>query len=347
MRRMIKEITNKKEWEDFLVLCEEKTFLHSWNWGDFQKSLGEKIWRLGFYEKENQSKLTAVALLIVVRARRGNFLLCPHGPVTILKAKEGRNQIIADLLQYSKKIAEQEKVNFIRVCPIWQRNEDNIAIFKNIGFRQAPIHVHPELSWELDISKREEELLSEMRKTTRYLIKKGLKNQDITIELSRDIKSVEDFNKLYQATVQRHHFVPFSLDYLKKEFKAFEGDDQILVFLGKYKGEVISSAMIIFWQDMAFYHQGASSQKYAKIPSSYLLQWEAIKEAKKRGAKVYNFWGIAPEGRKNHPWKGITLFKKGFGGYSRKYLKTYDFIISPKYWFSYIIERFRSKKRGF
>jgi lipid II:glycine glycyltransferase (peptidoglycan interpeptide bridge formation enzyme) len=115
--------------------------------------------------------------------------------------------------------------------------------------------------------------------------------------------------------------------------------------LGKYKGEVISSSMIIFWQDTAFYHQGASSLKHPKIPVSYLLQWETIKEAKKRNLNLYNFWGIAPEGRKSHPWAGLTLFKKGFGGYVKKYVETQDLPLSQRYWLTFVFESLRRIKR--
>ena len=45
-----REITDRKIWEDFLLRCEEKTFLQAWNWGEFQQRMGNKIWRLGTYE---------------------------------------------------------------------------------------------------------------------------------------------------------------------------------------------------------------------------------------------------------------------------------------------------------
>ena len=183
-----------------------------------------------------------------------------------------------------------------------------------MGFREAPIHVHPELTWQLDITLPEEELLMKMRKTTRYLIRQGIKQEKLEILKSRNLKDVEVFNELYQKTVNRHHFSPFSLEYLKKEFLVFEPDNQILVFLAKYQGEILASAIILFWQGIGFYHHGASSLKYPKVPASYLLQWEAIREAKRRDCRLYNFWGIAESGlkNKNHPWWGLTLFKKGF-----------------------------------
>ena len=202
--------------------------------------------------------------------------------------------------------------------------------------------MHPELTWELDITFPEDVLLEKMRKTTRYLIRQAQNHKDISIISSQDLKDVEKFNNLYQKTFKRHHFVPFSLSYLKNEFSAFQGDDQALILLGKYKEDIIASGIFIFWQGTAFYHQGASSQKYPKIPVSYLLQWEAIKEAKKRGCKTYNFWGIAPENSVNHPWAGLTLFKKGFGGKARQYLNTQDLPLSPRYNLIYLFEKIRS-----
>ncbi|KPJ56916.1 hypothetical protein AMJ49_03290 [Parcubacteria bacterium DG_74_2] len=340
----IREIKDKKTWEDFLAECDEKTFLNSWNWGEFNKTMGDKIWRLGIYQ---QQELIGVVFIIKISAKRGTFLFLPHGPNLKRQATRDKRQVLKILLEELKKIAKEEKATFIRIAPIWERNEENIKIFKELDFKEAPIHMHPELTWELSIEKPEEEILKEMRKTTRYLIRQGLKNKDVEISKSKKLEDVETFNKLYQETVDRHNFVPFSFDYLKNEFLVFLTDDQIMIFLGKYKGEVVSSAMVVFWQKIAFYHQGASSSKYPKIPVSYLLQWEAIKEAKKRGCRLYNFWGIAPTEDPKHPWAGLTLFKKGFGGYKKEYVKTQDLSRSKNYWLSFLVEKLRSKKRGF
>jgi peptidoglycan pentaglycine glycine transferase (the first glycine) len=340
----IHPINNKNQWEDFLRMIEEKTFLHSWNWGELQEALGEKIWRLGVF---SENGLSAAALVIKIEARRGTFLFCPHGPVTNLCGRQKRHKILKALMDYLQKLSKEEKVSFIRISPIWKRNKENEQVFQGLGFRQAPIHVHPENNWVLDLNKPEEELLREMRKSTRYLIKKGLKNPELRIIKSQNIRDIEAFNRIYQATAERQKFVPFSLEYLKKEFFSFSRDNEALIFLAENQEEIIGSAIIIFWQNMAFYHQGASLQKYPDIPANHLLQWEAIKEAQKRGCKIYSFWGIAPEDKPEHPWKGITIFKKGFGGRKIKYIKTQDYPLSLGYWKNYLIERQRAKKRGF
>jgi lipid II:glycine glycyltransferase (peptidoglycan interpeptide bridge formation enzyme) len=351
-----KEIENKGAWENFLRDGEEKTFLQSWNWGEFQKMMGNKIWRFGIYNNEqrteNKEQLLGVALTIKISAKRGTFLFVPHGPAMKHEVGSTKYEVLRIFLEELKEIAEKEKCDFIRIAPVLERNDENIKIFKNLRFREAPIHIHPELTWELDIMKPEDELLMRMRKTTRYLIRQAQKNKEIEIIKSEDLKDLEEFNKLYQATVDRHHFVPFSFDYLKNEFLAFSPDNQILIFLGKYRGEVVSAGIFLFWQGIGFYHHGASSLKYPKIPVSYLLLWEAIKEAQRRGCRKFNFWGIAPITSdfkiqtSNHPWAGLTLFKMGFGGYKKEYLKTQDLPLSKKYWLNFVVEMLRKKKRN-
>ncbi|MBZ9577622.1 peptidoglycan bridge formation glycyltransferase FemA/FemB family protein [Patescibacteria group bacterium] len=331
----LKEINNKENWESFLLRCKEKTFLDSWNWGEFQKREGNKIWRLGIYDNEqrtmNSEQLIGVALVIKVKAKRGTFLFVPHGPVTEPKIEIQKLGILETLTNKLKEIAKQEKAHFIRIASIWEKSKQNSDFFEHLGFMPAPIHIHPEATWELDIKPSEQELLMNMRKTARYLIRQAQKNADIEIVKTQNIEDLKKFNEIYYSTAIRHKFVPFSLKYIQNQFSSFLPDDQILIFLGKYKNEVVSSAIILFWQNIGFYHHGASLSKYNKIPVSYLLQWEAIKEAKKRECQRYNFWGIAPDDNKNHPWAGLSLFKKGFGGYRKDYVQTQDLPLSKVY----------------
>jgi len=343
LNMVIKEITQKEIWENFLLGCKEKTFLSSWNWGEFQKEMGNRIWRLGVF---NNDELVAVVLVIKTVARRGIFLLIPHGPN--LKSPNQKAQIFKILLEKLKEISEKEGADFIRINPILERNEENMEIFKSLGFKQAPIHAHPEASWKLDITPSEEQLLSQMRKTTRYLIKQAEKDQDIEVFKSKDLKDVEVFNKIHLEVVKVQKFIPFSLEYFKKEFSVFEKDDEICIFFAKYKGEITAASYVIFWSNIGFYHHAALLPKYHKIPLAYLLEWESIKEAKKRGCRLYDFWGyVNPQENPNHPWAGPTLFKMGFGGRAYEYVKTQDLPLSKKYWLTNFFEKLRKIKRGY
>jgi len=346
VRMDIKEITSKKVWEDFLLKCGEKTFLDSWNWGEFQRKQEDKVFRFGVYKKD----LIAVFSAVKIIAKRGVFLFVPHAPNSLenVDKKKLLEKITAEL----KELGKKEKAWFLRIAPVWSKETEKI--FKDLGFNPSPIHIHPEVTWELDISDSEEKIISGMRKTTRYLVKQGEKNKDIDISMSCDLKDVESFYNLLKETAGRHKFVPFSLNYLIEQFSCFNPDGQIAVWLGKYKGEIISSAITVYWQGGAYYHHGASLQKYNsnKVPASYLLQWEAIKEAKRRNCSTYNFWGIAPEikskedaEKSSHPWAGLSLFKMGFGGERKDYAKTQDFPLSPLYYLTSSFEKIRKSKR--
>ncbi|MCH7828585.1 peptidoglycan bridge formation glycyltransferase FemA/FemB family protein [Patescibacteria group bacterium] len=338
----IKKVTNKEEWEGFLQGCRDKTFLQSWNWGEFQKLIRGRVWRLGVYEEEN---LVAVSLVVKVVARRGTFLLLPHGPVT--KPGEQRKEaILSALLPFLKDVALKEKASFIRFNPIWERVEENVQLFRKAGFKDAPSQMHPEASWKLDITLDLEELLSQMRKTTRYLIRQAAKNQDITIERSSSRVDVELFSRMHEKVSRRQAFVPFSLEYLQGEFEAFSKDNQVLLFLAKYKSNVAAASFVVFWSGIGFYHHAVSLPEFAKLSLSYLLLWEALKEAKRRGCVLYDFWGyVDPKTQPKHPWAGPTLFKQGFGGEAKLYVKTQDYPVSLKYWFTAFFETVRRIRR--
>ncbi|MDP3881053.1 MAG: peptidoglycan bridge formation glycyltransferase FemA/FemB family protein [bacterium] len=337
-----KEIDQKSVWQAFIEQQKPHTFLHSWAWGEFNLRMGKKIFRLGVFQNE---ELVAAALILKIDARRGTFLFCPHGP--IIKDLNHTEAILSQLTEKLKELAKEENCDFIRFSPLLEKNPRNQAIFEKLNYKELPMHMlHPELSWILDISKDEKILLKEMRKSTRYCIKNAQK-EGIEIEKSTDIKNLDKFWDIYKATAKRHDFVPFSRKYLETEFETFQKDNQALMLFASYKGQTVAGAIVIFGPDSGFYHHGASIREYDKLNTSHLLQWAAIKEAKKRGLNFYNFWGVKEKDvSKKHPWYGISLFKRGFGGFEEAYVHGKDLPLTWKYWISWMIETLRKLKRG-
>jgi lipid II:glycine glycyltransferase (peptidoglycan interpeptide bridge formation enzyme) len=234
----VKPIQNKTQWENFILSQNEPPFLQSWHWGEFHQSLGDKIFRLGIFDSE---KIVGAALAIRVLARRGAFLFLPYGP--IIKTKNKLK--FQTLTNYLKDLAEKEKCCFVRISPLLEKSEDNVKIFKDLKFRESPIHLKPETTWLLDISPDEEKILKGMRKTTRNLIRRGYR-ENIQIIKSENLENLDEFYKIYQRTAKRQKFVPFSKEYLKKEFSAFIKEKRIALFFAKHKGELLSAALFIF-----------------------------------------------------------------------------------------------------
>ena len=335
----IKKIEDEKQWNSFVDEFAPHTFLQSWQWKLSQEIMGNQVFTLGIFKAE---EIVGVAFVYKINAKRGSFLFCPHGPLI----KENWQENFKILFEYLQSLAKKEKADFIRISPLEIKTNEKTSFFKNLGFLDAPIHMHPELGWLLDISLSEEQLLANMKKRTRYSINKA-KKDGVEIFSMDNASHVEEFYPIYLETAKRQVFVPFSLEYIKKEFEIFSKENKILVFFAKYKGEIITTAMIIYTNGSGFYHHGASIRKYSNITSAELLQWSAILEAKKRGLKLYNFWGISPEDNKNHPWTGVTQFKKGFGGFAEEYVHAQDYPVTLKYWLNYTIETIRRIKRKY
>jgi lipid II:glycine glycyltransferase (peptidoglycan interpeptide bridge formation enzyme) len=73
---------------------------------------------------------------------------------------------------------------------------------------------------------------------------------------------------------------------------------------------------------------------------------QAMRDARERGIKRYNFWGITGLDETKHRFYGVRQFKRSFGVEELKYLHEHDMIISPaKYKLDYIIEKTRAKIR--
>jgi vancomycin resistance protein VanK len=232
--------------------------------------------------------------------------------------------------------------------PLWQRNQESQKILNSLGFKEAPMHANAyEATWKLDITLFEDELFKNMRKTTRYLVRQALKNPDVSIEESESLDDAKIYQKLNTEVAKRQRFVPFSFEYIKNEFEVFSKDKEILWFFGKHKGELVAATLVVFWSGIGFYHQAASSLKYAKFSIPYLLSWAAIREAKRRECNLFDFWGYTnPEKNPRHPWAGPTLFKMGFGGKAYDYVRAQDFPLSKKYWLTYLFEKARKTRRG-
>jgi len=342
--KIFQEINDQEIWEGFLSKIDKKTFLQSWNWGEFQKKMGNKIWRMGIFKDD---QLIALALVSKVEAKRGKFLLIQHGPL-LIQNQNLKFKTLKILLAKLKEIAKKENCSFIRIAPLFERNKKNQELFWSLGFKEAPIHASAyEATLRLDLSPTEEQLLMGMRKTTRYLVRQALKNPDLLIIKTNQAKDIELFHQLSQEVARHQGFIPFSFEFVKNEFELFSRQNQALLFFGKYKEKIVASALIIFWSGIGFYHQAALDPNYHRLPIAYLLQWEAIREAKKRGCKFYDFWGyVDPKQNPDHPWAGPSLFKLGFGGKPHFYLKTQDLPLSFKYWPTYFFEKLRKIKRG-
>ncbi len=327
---------DKKKWEVFIDRYATDALFQRWDWGEVNKRQHIECLRFVY---EEQGKITAIAQAVVVRARRGNFLHVRHGPILSVWNKKTFRFVIRHL----KTVAKEKQCVAVRISPRIAKTDATLAMYTEEHGIASAIHaMDAEHAWVLDITQDEDAILAGMRKTTRYEIRKGEKS-GVTVMSSTEMESLASFMALYRETAKRQHFVPHTG--IEEEFAVYAKMGNAVCITG-YVGDVPhASAVIIFAGSEGIYHHGASVT--STVPVSYVVQWHAILEAKKRGMKQYNFWGVAPENEPKHPWFGLSSFKKGFGGSEVQTIHAYDFPVSWRYIGLYIVEWLRKQQKGY
>lgn len=296
-----------QEWKEFKY---RNLWQHP-SWDSFQKSMGLRTWRL--------DKPGAMALVI---RRPLPFDLCwlevPRGP--LFNDEASFNAILEDI----KRVAKEENAVFVRFS----------------SYQPLPLQAldtsfdhHPQTSLIIDLSLTEDQILEQMKPKGRYNIKVAEKH-GVQVEVSGD---AEAFHALLKKTGERDSFGIHDVEYYRNMLAALGQHAQLL--MARVEDKYVAGGIFVYMDETAIYYYGASDHHYRNLMAPYLVQWTAIKEAKKRGCKIYDFLGIAPEGATKHPWAGVTEFKQKFGGRVVDYPRAKDLILRPFWYLLYRVKK--------
>lgn len=333
------DATDQKKWDKFVTSHDDANFLQSWAWGDFHESRKKTVVRR--VALDNDDKIIASYVGQVETAKRGTYMAIAGGPIMDWSNKKLREAVFADIEEQ----AEKNHCVFVRIRPQIVENEKNRALFKQLGLKPAPMYLSVEYAGVLDISRPEEDILAGASQGLRRKIRKAQKN-NITITTSTDPKEIKTFYKIQLETAARQKFVEFSEDFLRKQFEAFAKYDEVKLYTAKLGDEILAQNFMIFYGNEASYHYGVSTELGTKYSGAPLLHMQAMRDARERGIKRYNFWGITAEDDTKHRFYGVSQFKRSFGVEELIYLHAHDLIIKPaQYKLTYLLEKTRAKIR--
>ena len=319
-------------WDEVIKKYPEANFLQSPEYGRVNEILGCKV-----FEEDFDGK--AWALMIVRDAKRGRYLEIPCGPLVDWNNQKLVNEIFKKIIE----IAHNEKCVFIRIRPQLLMKPENMKILENMGLEKSPMHLAAEHTVMIDLPRSEEELLADMRRQTRYEVRRAGK-LGIEVLKSETQAIFEEFHAVQAETAKRQNFVPPSLKTLLAEREAF--GDKIVIYKAMSEGKPVAYGLIIKSGVEADYYEAASTELNRKLPGAYALLWQAMKDLKSEGYERFNLWGIAPAGQPNHRYAGVTTFKTGFGGEVVEFVPAHDLVISKiKYLKNLTVETIRKKRR--
>ncbi len=323
----------QEEWDKFVIENKRGSVHQISDFKKLQESIPGRGPVLGFGARDKISR-KILATVFCVKMQTG-FLnkfwwYSARGPVFDDESTEAVEFLIFKVREI---LMKQEKGLFWRLDPYLETKDTDI--FANFSVKQATQNYQPTDTLELDLTKSEELLLSEMKRKGRYNIKLSAKKGVIFREiLASEVteQDLDDFYNLNNETTSRDGFSGHQKSYYRSFIKNL--DKYAVLFFAEFEGKRIATAISTFCGDKAIYYFGASTsdRQYRNLMAPYGLQWFMINFAKKRGCKTYDFLGIAPENEPNHAYAGISDFKWKFGGYRKTYRPGVE-IVFAKFWY--------------
>lgn len=329
------------EWKKAQQKYPEANFLQSPAWGKANDLVGHKV--IVEYNICDEDGAASEApqywcQMIVKDAKRGRYLEIPGGPLVDWNDRPAVEAVFQKICT----VAEREKCVFVRLRP--QLFHSQIDKLEGLNLRKAPMHLHAEHTVMLDLTKSEDSLLGEMRRQTRYEVRRAEK-LSLKVSWNDSEEAFTEFHQVQTETAARQHFVPPDLKMLMAEREAF--GKQARLYVAKTEDDqAIAYGLILMDGAEAEYFEAASTELNYKLPGAYALQWQVIKDLKQLGIKRYNLWGIAPPGQTAHRYAKVTTFKRGFGGEIVEFVPAQDLVL--KWWryrLNLLVETIRRKRR--
>lgn len=318
--------------------------LQSYEWGEFREKTGVKVIRRGVF---NNKKLVSAFQLTIhpVPYTSWHIGYLPKGEMPTV-----------EVIEEIKKIGEDEKCIFIQLEPSVINDNSKVRIHNlkqnpKFSIKDSTRPLFTRYTFQLDLTKTEEELLKDMHSKTRYNIKVARKH-GVAVAEENSKEAFDKYWELTTETTKRQGFYAHTRNYHKLQWDTFKHqltNKESLkqqaeynnltshLFTAKYNGKTLTTMLFFVFKDTLYYPYGASSQENRNVMHSTLTMWEAIRWGKNHGLKKFDMWGAL--GKNPNPkdsWIGFHTFKERFGPKHIEFIGSFDLIINPLFYRLYV-----------
>jgi len=290
--------------------------IQTWEWGEFQRSLGHSVYRLGVFDNDKlQNGYTL------------SFHHLPHTKFSLGTILRGPN-IDQEMITNVTKIAHDQHAIFVKFEPdVFKKDAPVYAFNHLVASPKSAFYPHSHI---VDLTKSEEELLASLHPKTRYNIRlanrHGVKIEEVTTDAG-----FETYLKLIFDTTQRQGFYLHSPDYHRRQWQILKKTSLPHIFLASYQAQVLAAFMVFVCQDRLFYPYGGTLDLHKEVMAPNLLMWEIIKFGKSKKLKSFDMWGsLGPDAQEGDQGFGFHRFKQGYGGQLKEFVGSYDLVLNSQ-----------------
>lgn len=319
---------DQSKWDEAVVSCGGH-LLQSWRWGAFKSRFGWDVERIAV-PRNGRAALAQV----LFRTKAGVSVgYIPRGPVWPPDDPDA----ISELWARVDNVARRRRTLAIIVEPDRLLPEQSHL---TMPLLPGPEPIQPARSVKVDLSD-DQILIDQMHPKTRYNVRLAVRRGVSTRMAEQPDHSVHEFYDMLLDTAGRNEFVIHALDYYREFLRAF-ADDACLLF-AEIDGKPVAGVIAAVFGEEGIYMYGASSTQQRAHGAAFLLQHEAMRWARSRGARRYDLWGVpeydpessASEGgdrlaaSAGNDRRGLYEFKTRFGGRIVRYPPPLERVYHP------------------
>ena len=318
------------EWNHFLEGHPHAHVLQMGEWGELKKGFG---WEPVRIVSGN------VGVQILFRKLPLGFTIA-YAPKPVFSEQSSvisdQSSVISE--QWWKEVdsvCKKRRAVFLKIEPdLWEDAPPFALRNTQYAIRSSPHNIQPPRTIVVDIKGTEDDILARMKQKTRYNVRLAEK-KGVTVRAWDDLSA---FHAMMLTTGGRDGFGVHSLEYYRRAYELFHPTGMVEILVAEFEGKPLASLMVFARGRRAYYMYGASTDEERNRMPTYLLQWEAMKWARSKGAEEYDLWGVPDEDEKmleenfesRHDglW-GVYRFKRGFGGELKRAQQAVDRVYNP------------------
>lgn len=301
---------DEKEYNEFLEKHEKGHYAQSLEWAKVKSDWKNEI--IVVRDEKGQIKASLSILIRKLPYINYSIMYAPRGPVCDLDDEKS----FKELIEKTDKLAKKYKAFMLKMDPdILASNNEFKNMAKKYGFKveekikDVNTLLQPRYVFRLDLKdKTEDEIFSAFHSKTRYNIRLATR-KGVTIREGKR-EDLQQFQDILETTGTRDGFFIRKKEYFEHLYDSFDKEHLKLVF-ADYQGKPIACVLNIFYGNKEWYLYGGSLNEHRNVMSTYLLQWEMIKQAIERKMDCYDFRGVCATDE-THYNEGLYRFKKGF-----------------------------------
>jgi lipid II:glycine glycyltransferase (peptidoglycan interpeptide bridge formation enzyme) len=340
-------LNDRIQWNAAAASLPGRHFLQSWEWGEFKSRYGWKTERIVWRNSEN-GLILAAAQILTRRIRVGpvpaSVQYVPKGPLMDWGNSALAGAVLGDL----ERKARDEHAIQMKLDPDvvlgWgtpdspeDRTEETGRIteasLRARHWRFSAEQVQFRNTAILDLHPDEDALLAGMKQKTRYNIRIALKH-GVAIRPGNGA-DLPMLYRMYAETAARDGFVIRPETYYTDLWNSFLQAGSAQPLIAEVDGLPIAALVLFHFGGHGWYFHGMSREMHREKMPNYLLQWEAIRWLRGRGADSYDLWGAPDEFRETDSMWGVYRFKLGFGAQTVRHIGAWDFAPSPAVYAAY------------